>query len=129
MDEWHLWDLRTGRPTQPLLGHLSGITAVAFSPDGKTLASAALDLQLKLWNIATLQQLASIPIHDGYPTLRFSPDGGTLAIGNMAPLHPQIQIVQAPSFQQIAEIEARLPGVSHVSGQARDRAPGPPRGL
>jgi WD40 repeat protein/tRNA A-37 threonylcarbamoyl transferase component Bud32 len=39
----HIWDLLTGRKRAELKGHLNEVRAVAFSPDGLQLASAAKD--------------------------------------------------------------------------------------
>ena len=49
-----LWDVATDRPIGgPLTGHAGGVFAVAFSPDGKTLASGNSDGTITLWNVAT----------------------------------------------------------------------------
>jgi WD40 repeat protein len=70
-----LWDAKTGKPLRKIMrvdrllellapvakklfgleidGHSYAVRAVAFSPDGKTLASASVDPVVKLWNVET----------------------------------------------------------------------------
>ena len=55
------------------------VTALAFSPDGKTLATGD-NKTVKLWNIASQQELATLTGHtDNVNSVAFSPDGRTLA--------------------------------------------------
>ena len=55
---------------------------MAFSPDGKTLASGGAEGTLKLWHAATWQELISLDAHrGGVRFLAFSPDGMVLASG------------------------------------------------
>ena len=64
-------------------GHLHFVTSVAFSPDGKTLASSGGDKTIKLWDVCTGQEISSLEGHsDVADSVAFSPDGQTLASGS-----------------------------------------------
>ena len=48
-----LWDIASQAEVRRLRGHTNSIWALAFSPDGKTLASGSADQTVKFWDIAT----------------------------------------------------------------------------
>jgi WD40 repeat protein len=55
---------------------------VAFSPDGKSLATASRDRQTKIWDMSTGQKVRTLQTADHNVTfLAFSPDGQILATG------------------------------------------------
>ena len=48
-----LWDVQTGAPIAKLKGHTYHVNSIAFSPDGKTLASGSGDGTVLLWDFAS----------------------------------------------------------------------------
>ena len=64
-------------------GHSSSVSSVAFSPDGKLLASGSNDNTMKLWDVATGRELRTFTGHSrGVNSVAFGPDGKLLASGS-----------------------------------------------
>ncbi len=63
-----------------MTGHTDAANAVAFAPDGRTLATGSADHTVKLWNTTTHQLAATLAGHtDAVTAVAFAPDGRTLA--------------------------------------------------
>jgi WD40 repeat protein len=79
--EWYyLW--RLCHNEQATLPHANIVNAVAFSPDGKRLATAGNAQPARLWDITTGRELRTFTGYEGgLLAIAFSPDGAKLATG------------------------------------------------
>lgn len=73
-------DLQNQSITHKFKAHENGVRALAFSPDGKILASGGKDNLVNLWTVGSWQNRAKLEGHQGFILeLAFSPNGGQLA--------------------------------------------------
>ena len=75
------WDFAGRKLLTRFVAHKKGVRSLAFTPDGKTLASASDDTTVKLWGARTWRQLpGTLSAAEPVFFATFSPDGKTLAI-------------------------------------------------
>src|SRR5262249_6061753 len=81
-DTIRLWDALSGKENEVTKGHRGSIYSLAFSPDGRGVASASLDGTVRLWEAISGKERHRLEGQaGGVYRVVFSPDGKTLASG------------------------------------------------
>jgi WD40 repeat protein len=108
--------------------HPFPVSRMALSPDVKVLASAGGGTrdrgELKLWDVATGRELASLAGHPTTGALVFSPDGKRLASSG----NGRVQVWDVPARKLVATLNARGTGPRGPAPTAAGGGPGPRAG-
>ena len=87
----NVWNTVTGETKTQPANAKSDVFALAFSPDGRTIAtgggaSRGLDSVVQLWDTTTGREMHAIPTRGSVDSLAFSPSGQTLAWSDLSTL-------------------------------------------
>jgi WD40 repeat protein len=99
-----LWRVADGKLLRQFPGHINSVQDIAFSPDGKMLATAGHDARTKLWEVATGKRLRQLRGADAqFRSVAFSPEGGLLAVASTS---GELAIWRIDSGQKVRDFGA-----------------------
>lgn len=96
-DTFSLHDSASRLEIASVPSHVSGVECLAFSPDGKTLATAS-GHWVKLWNVATRREMFSLELSSLAVFVEFLPDGNGLIT---ADVRGNTLLWRAPGFERL----------------------------
>ena len=119
----------SGQILHTLTGHSADVVSIAFSPDGRRLATASFDRTIKLWDMQTGQDVFTLLGHTaGVVSVAFSPDGNQIVSGgidatarvwNATPLASNVTAEHDARYRKKIETLAQLKATTDDAERAK----------
>ena len=114
-----VWDLEARKKVQELKGHEKWVYAVAYSPDGRWLATGGWDKAIKLRDAATGEERQTIFAHEGFVLdLAFRPNSAALFSTSE---DRSVRILQMPTGRRLGTLHGHTDFVQALSFRADGR--------
>jgi WD40 repeat protein/serine/threonine protein kinase len=116
-----VWDTATGKTIRTLLPpHFGPVAGVAYSDDGKTIASAGWDKKVRLWDASTWKTRRVLEGHTDYVScVAISPDSRVVASGSG---DHTVKLWDAASGQEVRTLRGHTGGLFSVAFSPDGRA-------
>jgi WD40 repeat protein/serine/threonine protein kinase len=106
------WNLRDTDEKRVLVGHTGAVPGLAFSPNGRLLASASKDHHVLIWDAASGKLLRDLGVFEGeIQAVAFSPDSRTLAAADWT---GQVRLLDTQTWQDRLSIPRNAHGLGQL---------------
>jgi len=113
-----LYDLKSLEPTRTLSGHKDRICGIAYSPDGKLLASGSEDMTVRLWEPKTGKCLQVLNASDRIYAVAFSRDGKLVAAGGWEAPECSVRVWKVEDGSELAHFSGHSGWVGSLAFSA-----------
>ena len=106
-----VWDAESGAELAVLCRHESGVSSVAYSPDGRRITSGSWDGAIRVWEVESGAEIAVVCGDGGVNSIAYSPDGRRIASSSV---DGTVRVWDTESGAEVISSRAARNGVNSV---------------